>query len=170
MASSPPSWIKLNSDGLAKGSPGPAAIGGLFRNSNGHVIGAFYKSIGIQTAFFAELEAVISGIEFAWINGWHRLWIESDWTTVISYLLGSCFHPPWPLVVRWHNCIKMLAQMWLFCTHIYREGNSRADKLSKLGILHQDMKWWSASFQDIHTLISRDMCGLPNYRFRNGSH
>ncbi|KAK9291834.1 hypothetical protein L1049_019784 [Liquidambar formosana] len=50
-----PSWIKLNTDGLAKGNPGPTASRGVFRNCRGFVKGAFGVSIGTPSAFFVEL-------------------------------------------------------------------------------------------------------------------
>ncbi|KAK9286040.1 hypothetical protein L1049_014419 [Liquidambar formosana] len=60
-----PSWIKLNTDNLTKSNPGPAVVGGVFRNYRGFVKGAFAFNIGVQTAFYAELLAVIIGIEKA---------------------------------------------------------------------------------------------------------
>lgn len=34
-----PSWVKLNTDGLAKGNPGPAVAAGIFRSCRGFVKG-----------------------------------------------------------------------------------------------------------------------------------
>ncbi|KAK9289067.1 hypothetical protein L1049_017538 [Liquidambar formosana] len=62
----PPIWLKLNTDGLAKGNPGPAVAGDVFRNCRGFVKGIFSFNIGVQSAFYAELLAVILGIEQAW--------------------------------------------------------------------------------------------------------
>lgn len=41
-------WFKLNTDGLAKGNPGPAACGGVFRDDNGHYLCDFCQGLGIQ--------------------------------------------------------------------------------------------------------------------------
>ncbi|KAK9274913.1 hypothetical protein L1049_022168 [Liquidambar formosana] len=73
-----PSWIKLNTDGLAKGSLGLAAAGGVFRNCRGFVKGWFYVNIGIEYDFYAELLAAINvadrcanfGLQHMGFNWW----------------------------------------------------------------------------------------------------
>ncbi|KAK9272951.1 hypothetical protein L1049_003330 [Liquidambar formosana] len=60
-----PIWLKLNIDGLAKGNPGPAVARGVFRNCRGFVKGIFSFNIGVQSAFYAKILAVILGIEQA---------------------------------------------------------------------------------------------------------
>ncbi|XP_024177848.1 uncharacterized protein LOC112183741 [Rosa chinensis] len=63
-------WIKLNTDGLAKGNPGPAACGGVFRDTHGHYISGYRQGLGHKSAFYAELMGVIIGIEYAFQYGW----------------------------------------------------------------------------------------------------
>ena len=36
-----PGWVKINTDGAARGCPGLATCGGIFRGSMGEFIGAF---------------------------------------------------------------------------------------------------------------------------------
>lgn len=57
-------WFKLNTDGLAKGNPGPATCGDVFRDCKGCYLGGFFQGLGHRTAFFAELMGVIIGVEF----------------------------------------------------------------------------------------------------------
>ncbi|CAA0822218.1 Polynucleotidyl transferase- ribonuclease H-like superfamily protein [Striga hermonthica] len=60
----PPSgWMKVNTDGMASGSPGNAAIGLLFRNGEGKVVFCFSATIGIRFAFQADLLAAIRAID-----------------------------------------------------------------------------------------------------------
>ena len=40
------SWIKINTDGLAKGNPSPAACGGVFRDALGGFLESFCHSLG----------------------------------------------------------------------------------------------------------------------------
>ena len=61
--------VKLNTDGLSKGNPGPAACGGVFRNCHGCFLGGFCQRIGHCNSFFAELSTIIIGIEFAYQRG-----------------------------------------------------------------------------------------------------
>ncbi|KAL6218963.1 hypothetical protein ACLB2K_012170 [Fragaria x ananassa] len=90
-------WLKLNTDGFSKGNPGLAGCGGVFRDSFGRFIGGYCQGLGAQTAFFAELMAVILGVEFAFLFGWHHIWLESDSTTILQCISSSSFVPPWPL-------------------------------------------------------------------------
>lgn len=64
-------WIKGNTDRLAKGNPGAAAMGrGLvFRNEVGDYIGGYGLSLGHQTTYYAKIMAVILAIEFAYAQG-----------------------------------------------------------------------------------------------------
>ncbi|KAK9279788.1 hypothetical protein L1049_013470 [Liquidambar formosana] len=90
----PPLWIKLNTDRLAKGNPGPVVVGGGFRNCRGFVKSIFSFNIGVQSAFYAELLAVIFGIEQAWGKGWFQIWLESDSLLVIHCLSNPDFISP----------------------------------------------------------------------------
>lgn len=66
-------WIKCNSDGAARGSPGLAAAGGIFRDCNGVFLGGFANFVGITMAFHAELHAAMIAIEEAFKRGWLKL-------------------------------------------------------------------------------------------------
>ncbi|KAL6128419.1 hypothetical protein ACLB2K_071774 [Fragaria x ananassa] len=66
-------WLKLNTDGFSKGNPGLAGCGGVFRDRFSCFIGGYRQGLGTQTAFFAELMAVILGVEFAFHFGWHHV-------------------------------------------------------------------------------------------------
>ncbi|KAL6205681.1 hypothetical protein ACLB2K_022935 [Fragaria x ananassa] len=54
--------VKLNTDGAARGSPGLAGFGGIFRDHLGQVLGCFSRNLGIAIALEAELQAVIHAI------------------------------------------------------------------------------------------------------------
>ncbi|KAH6808270.1 hypothetical protein C2S51_029378 [Perilla frutescens var. frutescens] len=61
----PPSgWIKINTDGSSQGAPGKMATGGVFRHSDGSVIGCFHTDEGIGFAFLAEALAVLVALEW----------------------------------------------------------------------------------------------------------
>ncbi|KAK9282908.1 hypothetical protein L1049_011133 [Liquidambar formosana] len=163
----PPIWLKLNTDGLAKGNPGPTVAGGVFRNCRGFVKGIFSFNIGIQSAFYAELLAVILGIEQAWDKGWFQIWLESDSLSVIQCLSNPDFTPPWSLRVRWQNCKTYLRRMRFQFSHIFREGNAMADKVANLGVNYLGFQWWSAAPSSLNGLLCRDMCGMTFYRFKS---
>ncbi|CAN6546588.1 unnamed protein product [Malus baccata var. baccata] len=143
----PSSWVKVNTDGLAKGNPGPAACGGVFRDSAGYFLGGFSLCLGHRTSFYAELHAVILAVELAHARGWQNLWLESDSSSVISCFASGSFSPPWSLQTRWNN--------W----------NAVADKLANLGLLSSSLVWHSTPPIEIIPPLHSDFLGMPTYRF-----
>jgi ribonuclease HI len=157
-------WVKCNTDGSSLGNPGIAASDGIFRNHNGASLGCFAYNVGTATAFFAEFMGIILAVECAFERSWMHLWIESD-----SHLAILAFKNPklipWQLHNRWSNCLLKLSVMEVMVSHVYREGNSVADKLSKLGVHVTNFTWWNTSPSSIWDDIARNRDGLPFYRF-----
>ena len=48
-------WVKINTDGLAKGNSGEAAYGAVFTGFNGAFKGCFTMPLGIHSSFYAEI-------------------------------------------------------------------------------------------------------------------
>ncbi|KAF6141446.1 hypothetical protein GIB67_021262 [Kingdonia uniflora] len=81
-----PNEVKLCCDGPSIGNPGTAGIGVVFQDSEGAVLGALSKAIGISTSFVAEILTIITWILKAVGRGWHNLWVISDSeTTIITF-------------------------------------------------------------------------------------
>ncbi|KAK9278809.1 hypothetical protein L1049_028388 [Liquidambar formosana] len=163
---SSPSWVKLNTGGLAKGNPGPAASGGVFRNHRGFVKGVFCCNLGVHSSFFAELHAALTGICIAWDKGWNQLWLECDSSSVVQCLHNPTFRPPWPLKIKWQNCMHYLKHMQFHCTHIFKEGNYVADLCANLGLSVENFRWWWTAPSEFQPAICHDIFSLPRYRFR----
>ena len=51
----PKGWFKLNTNGASAGNPGKAGGGGLIRDTNGHWVKGYARSIGFTTSVIAEL-------------------------------------------------------------------------------------------------------------------
>lgn len=97
----PCGMIKYNTDGAAKGSPGAAACGGLFRDNNAAILEyCFSSNLGIQNAFYAELSGEILAIEIAFNRGWMNLWLECDFKLVLL-AFSNVSIVPWRLKNRW---------------------------------------------------------------------
>ncbi|KAK0608113.1 hypothetical protein LWI29_025664 [Acer saccharum] len=126
-----PGWIKVNTDGAASSSPGVGGCGGVFRNCRAFVKGCFAVPLGQVFAFEAELIAASMAINFAWQNGWHRLWLESDSSYVVQLLSSRSKQVPWRIRQVWQRCIYQISKMEFQVSHIFREGNQVADALSK---------------------------------------
>ncbi|KAL6189533.1 hypothetical protein ACLB2K_040921 [Fragaria x ananassa] len=149
-------WIKVNTDGLAKGNPGPAACGGVFRDASGGFLGSFCHSLGWKTSFYSELYAVILAIEIAHDKGWVYLWLESDSVSVVACFSSRSFSPPWNLRVRWNNCLSIIRQMNFRCSHIFREGNMVADKMANLGLSNASFTWYDNPPTELHGFLQAD--------------
>jgi hypothetical protein len=55
--------------------------------------------------------------------------------------------------------------MEVIVSHVFREGNSVADKLSKLGLNVNEFTWWNSAPSSIRADLARNRDGLPFYRF-----
>ena len=157
-------WFKVNIDGAALGSPGPAAGGGIFRNHLGDFIGGFSVSLGSTLAFRAELIATMYAIELSFRYGWRSLWLESDSELVVrAFATPSVV--PWDLRNRWQNCLSILPSMRFYVTHIFREGNICADWLAKYGLSQNGLLWLSSIPAPLFSLVQFNKSGMPAYRF-----
>ncbi|KAJ0027643.1 hypothetical protein Pint_36567 [Pistacia integerrima] len=157
-------WVKVNTDGLSKGSPGLSACGGVFRSNSGEFLGGFLINLGFEFAYYAELMAVLIAIEIAYSKGWWQLWIESDALTVVQVIQTRWLDPRHRLIDRWIECLRLMNSMIIDCSHIYREENRVADALANLGLEYSDCQWWDFPLREIHVLLSHDFLGIPYYR------
>jgi len=82
-------WIALNTDGAAKGSPGPAGAGGALRDSQGQWIVGFSEYVGYCSAVKAELRGVLRGLKIAREMCIRKLWLRADSKTVITWLTSN---------------------------------------------------------------------------------
>ena len=103
--------LKVNTDGAARGTPGLAGYGGIFRDHLGNCMGCFAGSLGIATALEAELQAIIHAVSIASGKGWTSLWIECDSAVAIHFLANKNYSVPWRLSVDWVNCCTILSSM-----------------------------------------------------------
>ena len=82
---SPLSWsppmpraFKMNFDGAAKGNPGPAGFGVIFRNHEGTTAHIYFGSLGCDSNNAAELEGLWQGICIAESENFFPLEVEGD--------------------------------------------------------------------------------------------
>ncbi|XP_019430034.1 PREDICTED: uncharacterized protein LOC109337509 [Lupinus angustifolius] len=159
-------WIKVNTDGAAHGSPGHSGGGGIFRNHNGLFLARFANYLGIQNALYAELHSAIKAVDLACKNGWVRLWLECDSMLLLDIFNGKS-KPPWNLTNEWLKCNQKIQLLDFRISHIYREGNSCADKLASFGLESKRNTVWDSLPNFITDDCNRNRLVMPNYRFRN---
>lgn len=129
-------------------------------------MGALCKQVGIHNAFAAELLAFMEAINIAFDKGWRKLWIEMDSLTLAKGMQTHIFKPPWKFSTLWSICKSKMEGMQIQISHIFREGNQVADRLSKLGLHHHPLKWRDSPPREIQSYIAHDHVRLPNYRFK----
>jgi len=93
-------------DVLARGSPGVADCGGIFRNHFANFLGNFSQNLRINNSFIAELWGVILVIEIAHKKSWLNLWLECNSSLVVQSFKNPNL-VPWKFQNRWHNYINL---------------------------------------------------------------
>lgn len=136
-----------------------------FLRLHGIVLGAFGLSLGINTAYFAEIMAATLATEFAHDKGWYCLWLESDSMLVIHLFSNPSLNPPWGIHNRWLNCCNLINSMAFRFSHIFWETNYVADHLTNLGLICDSLTWWQTPPLEILELLSHDANEFLKYHF-----
>ncbi|KAK1268719.1 hypothetical protein QJS04_geneDACA008217 [Acorus gramineus] len=127
---SPPheGWFKLNTDGSLADDRG--GYGALIRNEHAEFVIGLAGRLDLPSINLLELKAIEKGVDLGLSINLTKLWIESDSTTAIAWLLGKgCI--PWTAFRSLRHLHQSLDKMdcWK-ATHIHCEGNSPADLLA----------------------------------------
>ena len=70
--------VKINTDGVARGYPGLATCGNIFRGSMREFIGVFSAFLEVQTVMVVEFYGVIHVMEEAQKTRLTNVWVECD--------------------------------------------------------------------------------------------
>jgi len=168
----PEGFIKLNCDGAAKGNPGPAGFGGIFRNTEGATQWIYAEHGGTMSNNEAEFMAVHQGLKIARRNGYKKLEIEGDSTLVINAIRQLIQGKSWEKVVKsWRSAstVREIGDMLTgidvtLTSHVRREGNKPADCLANWGSNERrapiDDSWTNqkklARWDELNQLIRKD--------------
>ena len=137
-------WIKLNTDASVFGVDQAAAIGGVARDSNGHWLWGFSKSIGKSDVDKAELHALIYGLSRAWEMRIQKIVVEIDSANVF-YWITNPIEPSHHLFQLIEDFKWLSGRPWQFNLQlIRRSANACADKLAKLGHQARDIVLFDA--------------------------
>ncbi|XP_027156871.1 uncharacterized protein LOC113758040 [Coffea eugenioides] len=139
--------IKLNTDasvtnGLAKG-------GGVIRDFEGKMLGAFYKEFGECEVVHAEGLALLTGLQWCVETGLSGILVEVD-SLALARLVTSQSVGKWPLCSVLSQIRLLLGKVNGAISHIYREANAVADSLAALSL---ESSW--VTFQSHQQLPSR---------------
>ncbi|KAK3219540.1 hypothetical protein Dsin_013510 [Dipteronia sinensis] len=128
--------LKFNVDGSARGTPGPAGIGGVLRDYTGRLLCTFSNHIGIQDANTAEILAIARACELCVSRPELKdrdIAIVSDSKVAVSWVnndeIGSLKHLQVIYDIR--NLMRRLGSVSV--SYSARAANFVADSLAKKG-------------------------------------
>lgn len=159
-------WVKLNTNGAAKGNPGPTGAGGLIRGHRGELFEIFASNCGACSCTRAELLAILRGLSVAW-NGVHRkVHVEVDSETVVRMLDGD---PPtrstYIHLIRKCRALISREEWEVKVTHCFREANRTADWLANYGVgLIEKFVLLEAVSKDLHVVLLEDLFRVTRSR------
>ena len=125
----------LNTDGGARGNPGPAGIGVVLQTESGEVIGEIARGIGETTNNVAEYKALIAGLELALERAVSEIEVRVDSELVVSQIQGK-----WKIKNDKLRHLAVTARRLLgnfaswSISHVPREENAGADALANQGM------------------------------------
>jgi ribonuclease HI len=121
-------------DGAARGNPGPAGIGIVLADEDGNVVKEVAEPLGRTTNNVAEYTALIRALEEARALGCSRISVYTDSELMARQINGIYRVKTEHLIPLFRRATMLLAQFEkATVTHVRREKNKHADKLSNLG-------------------------------------
>lgn len=101
-------FIKLNIDGSSLGNPRLAGASGILRDFSGNWVFGFSLRLGLASNNIAKLWAVRQGLMLAWDLGFKFIQLETNSTTVISWLTinGNLSPDIVPLISNCRNLME----------------------------------------------------------------
>ena len=123
--------LVINTDGVSRGNPGPAAIGATIKDEQGKLIASISQSIGSTTNNQAEYQAIIAALKKALQLGADQVHIRSDSELVVRQINGqykvkkASLKPLYQKVKQLQNQLAVVN-----AKYVPREQNSEADRLA----------------------------------------
>ncbi|KAL0439023.1 UNVERIFIED_CONTAM: putative ribonuclease H protein [Sesamum latifolium] len=157
------SWYKFNCDGASKGNPGCAGAGGLIRDASGRLQIAFHDFLGSKTNTYAELFAVVRGLQLAHDEGFRMVWVEIDALVVLQIIRQD--KGDWRLQALLTRLRRLCRKIKHKFSDIYREANRPADYLANKACEDQSNLVLRRVSSHLAILIQLDNI-FPNFRFK----
>jgi ribonuclease HI len=130
-----PVRVIVNTDGAARGNPGPAGAGAIVVDPHGAVLAEVAEGLGETTNNVAEYTAAIRGLEAAQAVGAREVVLRSDSLLLIQQLTGR-YRVKTAHLQPLHSTVRQLATQFdrVIYEHVPRERNTEADRLANLGV------------------------------------
>lgn len=129
--------FEIFTDGACSGNPGPAGIGAVIMQ-DGKVVKEISQSIGDSTNNIAEYTALIVALKEALALGGSEVDVKADSELMCKQVHGK-YAVKHPNIIPLFEEVKRLARQFkrFRLTHVRREANAEADKLSRAGVKKQ---------------------------------
>ena len=126
---------RLWTDGGARGNPGPAAFAYVLEADDGTVLDARGEAIGVATNNVAEYSALVAGLGAAVARGVTELEVLSDSELMVKQMRGEYRVKNRDLQSLFLEASRAAREIGrITYTHVRREHNKEADRLSNLGM------------------------------------
>ncbi len=131
----PVTSLILQFDGGSRGNPGPAGIGVTLTDTTGTPVYELGEFLGHCTNNVAEYTALVRGLAAAKTLGAVKLLVRSDSELVVRQMNGQYKVKSPDLKPLFQKAIALVEEIGdVKVSHVYREGNTRADKLANLAM------------------------------------
>jgi ribonuclease HI len=125
----------INTDGGARGNPGPAALGVVIRDEFENIIQSFGEFLGNQTNNFAEYSALIRALEESHKLGGTHILVRMDSELIVKQMNGQYKIKEPTLQILAQKVINLRKHFEsVTFTHVRREFNKDADKMVNMAI------------------------------------
>jgi len=123
--------VIINTDGAARGNPGPAAIGATIKDESGKLLARISKHIGSTTNNQAEYRAVITAMEKAVSLGAKHVIVKADSELVVKQLNGQYKVKNAALRPLYQKVVQLTGRLESFkISYVPRARNTEADALA----------------------------------------
>lgn len=95
----------------------------------GTFLGIFSAKIEVCISFQAELHGIMLAIKYANRKNWKNLCLETN-TILISHVFSNVNIVSWHLLIKWKNILHTIHSLKFKIFHIFKEGNTYADRFS----------------------------------------
>lgn len=128
-------WVEVFVDGAARGNPGPAGMGVVFRQEKGPILFTLKEYLGEATNNVAEYRALLAALREAARRGFKRLRIHTD-SQLMQRQLNGIYRVRQPhLLSLYQQALRDLTGLEQYeILHVPRELNKEADELANRAI------------------------------------
>jgi ribonuclease HI len=127
--------LVLQFDGGSRGNPGPAGIGVTLVDFNGRPVYELGEFLGRCTNNVAEYTALVRGLTAAKRLGAKKVVVRSDSELVVRQVNGQYKVKSPDLKPLFQKAVALMKEIGdVKVHHVFREGNTRADKLANLAM------------------------------------